>query len=69
MGVEKEKIKITNKDDLEFVLSFTIIDDDWLAQPICRTFEERRRYEKYLDEKKLEIVKKEYDICIKDDKE
>lgn len=58
MCVGKEKIKITNKDDLEFVLSFMIIDDDWLARPIFRTSEERRRYEKDLDEKKLEIVKK-----------
>ena len=58
MDVEKEKIKITNKDDLELVLSFMNIDDDWLARPIFKTPEELRRYEEYLDEKKLEIVKK-----------
>ena len=57
MDVEKEKIKITNKDDLELVLSFMNIDDDWLARPIFKTPEELRRYEEYLDEKKLEIAK------------
>ena len=45
MDVEKEKIKITNKDDLELVLSFMNIDDDWLARPIFKTPEELRRYE------------------------
>ena len=69
MDVEKEKIKITNKDDLELVLSFMNIDDDWLARPIFKTPEELRRYEEYLDEKKLEIAKKNYDICIEEGEE
>ncbi len=45
------------------------IDDDWLARPIFKTSEELRRYEEYLDEKKLEIAKKNYKICIEEGEE
>ncbi|MBQ7502299.1 hypothetical protein IJT93_06235 [bacterium] len=63
-----EKLKITSKEELEFVYNFMILDDDWLNRPILKTPEERKQYEENMHRRKMEIIKKNYNICIEDDK-
>lgn len=70
MDAPKEKYKITSRKELEFALDWVILDC-WLDFPYDRNLtceEDRDRYNKYVRDEKLEILKADFDICLDDEK-
>lgn len=65
--MSEKKYKIKSKKELELALSLIFIDDDWLNRPMCKTIEEQREYAKCINDIKMELLKKDFDICIEDE--
>lgn len=65
------KEKITNKKDLEFALDGIILDC-WLDFPYDENLtieENKKRYDEYVYNEKMEILAADFDICLDDDEE